>query len=471
METSVERTGTNTVVLSVTVPAEDVDSAIDRAYGELAGRVRIPGFRKGKAPKPLIDTHLGREAVLAEALETVVSEAYRAAIDAEGLHPVDNPDVGELDLVEPGKPFSFSAEVVVRPEFKLTSTEDITVKVAPRRSEEREIDLDIEHMRDRFASLEPVDDRGIEDGDFVLLSFTGLIDGEPYEGNVVDKYLYETGRGIMPKEFDEALAGAKPGDEVTASFTVPDTSSNPDFVGKQASFAITVHEVKAKVLPPLDDEFAATVGGFDTLQQLREDIRTKLDSSKEFAYHQRVELGAREELAKRVEDDEVPQAMVKTRRDQMMRDFYNGLESRGMNIQDYVQATGVDISQITADVEEQALASLRQDLALEALFRDLGMEVTESDVNEEIASMVAEGQDVAEVRARWEELELLPAVTEQAKLRIASKWLVEHATVIEESPEDAEAEEAPEQPKKKARGKKKAAEEAAGDTAAQDEQE
>lgn len=436
METNVERLEGNAVRLTVTASPDDVDLAITRAYSGVAKKLRIPGFRAGKAPRAVIDSRVGRDAVLADATEELVQSLYSKAVTEEGLRPVEQPELEELDVVTPGEPFTFSAEVDVRPEFQLSSLEGLAVTVPPRTAENREIDAEIEHLRERFATLEPVTDRGLEDGDFALVSFVGRVDGEEYEGNVVDKYNYELGRGLMPKDFDDQLLGARAGDERHVSFVVPDTSSNPEFVGKEATFEVTVHEVKTKVLPELDDEFAGTVGGFDSLDELRMDIRTKMDAAKEVAYHQQVERNARHALAERAEG-EVPSAMLETRFEAMTRDFMTGLEQRGVSIEEYLEATNLGMERIESDIRQRAHESLVEELALEALFRELDMDVTDADVDLEIREMVGPDSEmsVEEMRAKWDELGLLDAVRDQAVLRKAVLWLVDHVEVTEERPE------------------------------------
>ncbi len=435
MQTTVEPLEGHTVRLTVTVTANEVDLAISAAYTGVSQKVRVPGFRKGKAPRQVIDTHVGRDEVMAEALESLVTETYSEAVKVESLRPIDRPDMGELDALVPGKDYEYSAEVAVRPEFELESAEGMSVTVPPREVTEEDIEFQLEQVRDRFATLEPVVDRGIEAGDFALITFAGTIEGETYEGNTVDSYLYELGRGVMPADFDRGLIGAGAGDEVRIAFPVPETSSNPDFVGKEAAFDVTIHEVKSKVLPTLDDEFAATAGGFDTLGELREDIEKKIASAKETTYHQNVERAARQVLAERVSGD-VPEVMVDTRHTAMMRDFMNGLESRGMTLKQYMEAARVSLERIETDIREQAHRSVVEELALEALFRHLGMEITDADIDVEVAEMSAPDSDLAEQRAKWEELGLAEALREQATLRKASLWLLDHVEVVES---DAEA--------------------------------
>lgn len=433
MQTSVEHIEGNRARITVTVPASDVDAAIATAYAEIAKKLRIPGFRPGKAPKQVIDTHVGREAVLAEAQDEVVSESYGLAVSQEDIRTVGQPDVGELDLIEPGKDYTYTAEVQLRPELTLSAADDFTVTVPPRTTSEREVDAQIENTRERFATLESVDQAAGE-SDFALISFTGTVDGESYEGNVVDKYLYELGRGMMPKEFDEALVGKKPGESVVAEFEIPDTSSNEEFVGKQARFEIDVHEVKTKVLPELDDEFATTAGGFDTLEEYRNDVRGKLDAAKEAGYMGQVENAALRLLTERLEG-EAPQEMVDTRATSMTRDFLGSLEERGITLQSYVEITGVHPQQIQEDMKKQAAERVREELALEALFRAKGLEVSESDVADAIRE-IAGGDEMAgeTLRAELTENGALPIVREQITHRKALKWLIDSVTVVEEEP-------------------------------------
>ncbi|MHB1323834.1 MAG: trigger factor [Coriobacteriia bacterium] len=431
MQTSVERLEGERARITVTVPAADVDAAIARAYADIARKLRIPGFRPGKAPRQVIDTHVGPQAVLAEAQDEVVSESYGRAVSHEDLRTVGHPDVGELELIEPGRDYTYTAEVQLRPELTLTSTEGFTVTVPTRSATDREVDAQIEHTRERFATLEAVEQPAGESG-FALISFTGTIDGEAYEGNVVDKYLYELGRGLMPKEFDAAIVGTKAGESAVAEFEVPDTSSNQEFVGKQARFEIEVHEVKARVLPELDDEFAASAGGFDSLEEYRNDVREKLDSAKEAGHVREVENAVVRELVSRVEG-EVPEEMVAARANSMMRDFLGNLEERGIPLQQYMEITGVAPAQIQDDITHQAGDRIREELALEALFRAQGLEVSEGDIDDAVRE-IAGGDEAAADRLRGELAEngALPMVREQIMHRKALKWLMDSVTVVEE---------------------------------------
>ncbi len=440
MNTTLESLGGNLVRLTVTIPAADVDKTIAETYVGVAKQVRVPGFRKGRAPRPVVDTYVGREKVLADAREALIESSYPEAVDAEDMRPIDQPDLGELSEVVEGEDYTYVAEVQVRPELTLAKGWDKLAITAPAKEASMlEVDAQVATMAERFSSLEPVEDGAVESGDFVLLSFVGLVDGVSYEGNIVDKYLYEMGRGQMPQEFDDALLGAKPGDVREADFEIPATSVNPEFVGKIATFEITVHEIKRKQLPVMDDEFAANAGGVETMVELRADLKKRLDDSRAYEHARTTERNARVELAKLLEG-EVPEVMVAERRDSMVREFFNNLEHEGISLKDYVNASGVDPEQIQKDIEVEARERVRQDLALEALFRLQDMEVTDADIDQEVAEFASSSDKTPEeLRKQWEEAGITAVLHESVVQRKAVGWLLEHVKVEIESPEGAAA--------------------------------
>lgn len=438
LTTSVERLEGVTVKLTVTVSSDEVDAAIDRAYRAVSAKVKVPGFRPGKAPRPILDSMLGHEYIMSEASEDVVNSTYPRALDIESLRPIDPPEMEELDLVSPGTDFTYSAELDVRPELTLSGSEGLTIALPPKEATDAEIDVQIEVTRERFATLEPVEDRPAAEDDFVLISFVGTVEGEPYEGNEVDKYLYEMGKGLMPPEFDAGIIGLSPGDETTVEFTIPESTSNPEFAGKQASFAISLHEVKAKVLPEVDDEFASSVGGFDTVAQMREDIGTRIGVQKAMAHDRLKEQRARAAVAERLEGD-VPEAMIVQRQSSMTRDFMTMLDERGLVIDQYLAQAGVDMDTFEADVRVQALQSVREDLALEALFRHVPLEVTDEDIDAELAEVGKATETTAEeARRKWEEMGLIAVLREQVMHRKAVMWLLDNIEITEEAATDEE---------------------------------
>ena len=234
----------------------------------------------------------------------------------------------------------------------------------------------------------------------------------------------------MPAEFDEGLIGMKPGDEKRIEFTIPETSSKEEYVGKTAGFDVTVHEIKSKVLPEVDDEFALSVGGYDNVEQMRDDMRIRLQASQELQHERAKEEALKAQLAERLEGD-VPESMVSSKTSQLMRDFQNMLEQRGMTVEAYVAAIGVPIEVLEADINRQGEQAVKEELALEALFRSEGMEVTDEDVREEIKTMITGSESVDDMLARWTDNGLLPIVREQVIHQRAVKWLLENGTITE----------------------------------------
>lgn len=451
MNSTVERLEGNKAKLTITASAKEVDAAIGKAYAEAAGKYRIPGFRKGKAPRPVIDNYVGRPIILNDALQTFVNDSYKRAIEENDLRPMDAPEIEELEEPTPGQDYTFSAELELRPELTLSSVDDLKIEVSPAAVSDAEIDEQVDASRERFATLEAVEDRGVEPGDFVLLSFVGTIGGESYEGNTVDKYLYEMGKGLMPKEFDEALLGHKPAEKVEVEFEIPETSQVPDYIGKTAHFDVDIHEIKAKVLPEVSDETAQTISGFDTMDEYRGDLRQKMEQAKRIHHGQEVERESRKALAGRLEG-EIPEPMIEERTGAITRDFINGLEERGMSLEQYSYAVGMDAEQLEKDMRDRAVESLQEELALEALFRREGMNVTEDDITRELEELSGPGEGARRFGENLRAAGTMPLLVDQIKHKQAVMWLLDHVEVIEREPKAAESEpEAEAKPKKRAR--------------------
>ena len=464
MNATVESLEKDTVKVTVTATPEEVEAAISRAYADIAAKVRIPGFRKGKVPRPVLEANIGRPAVLAQASEDLAASIFPAAIEQLGLFPAEPAEVEEIDVVSPDEEFVVEATVKIRPEFELESVDGLEVSVEPATPSEKLVDAQIEYLRDRFATLEVVEDRGIEPEDFALLSFVGYVDGDTYENNEVSAYLYELGRGQMPAEFDQALLGARAGDEIVAEFPIPDSSMRPDFVGKIARFDINVGEVKAKVLPPVDEEFAESVGGFESVEDLRADIRKRLAESRETTHHQAVELEARKALAERLVGD-VPEQLVLSRRDEMFADLERSLASQDLEFEQYLRLMGVSAADLEEDLRERSTDAVKQDLALEALFRLKGLEIAPDSLDEELTRMAERYEmSLAEIRELFLTRGMLPMVRLELLRRVAVDWLFEHVEVRDKAEEPAVADaEAPAKPAKATRAgtKKKSKEEVA----------
>ena len=442
MKSSVEKLEDNLVKLTVTRTADEVDEFIGKVYTLIAQDTKLPGFRPGKAPRPIIDAQVGRDKVLAQAQQALIESSGPIAIEDQALIAALVKSEEHAPLVE-HEDYTFSVEVTVRPEMKVTSVKDLRVTVPVNTPTDAEIDAEIQYLRDRYASLQVVEDRGVDPFDFVLLSFAGTVDGEGAKDLKVDKYLYEMGHGIMPPEFDQGIVGARAGGKVHVEFEVPDTAENVEYHGKTAAFDVEIHEVKAKVLAPIDDEFAGTVGGFATVAELRDDIRKALVESKAVAREKLVEREAAAAIAERL-DGELADEIIFERTQRILGQFIGELEKRDSSLEKFLEESDMTLERLNEDIVRQANAAEREDMALEAVYRQEGLKFTPEDMDAEIVRAAeAQGMPVEEVRERlWEE-GVLPMLRQELMHQVALHWVVDHVEVVEEEPKAALSEAGP----------------------------
>lgn len=427
VKTNVETVEDSRTKLTVTVEAGKVDEAIKAAFKKLAKEVRIPGFRPGKAPRKMLEQALGSDYVLSQAAEDLINDTYALALDQEGLRVMGEAKFEDPEDLAEGKDFTYSVVVDTRPTFGLSST-DIEIKMPPRETTEAEINAQIEDSRERLAGLEPVEDRAVEADDFVMISFTSTLDGEDYEGSSIDKYMYELGRGYMPQEFEEALIGANPGEQVVAEFAVEDTGANTEYAGKTLHFDIDVHEIKKKVLPEVNDDFAVSAG-FENLEDMRKEIKEYIESQKQQSYDRVMDERLVSELADKLEG-EAPEALVESRKASMKREFENMLKERDIEFDQYLAMSQIDAEQYDADLSTQAHIATTNDLALEALAAAQKLEATEDDIAAEFVEIAdALKMSVEAARAKWQEFGLNTSLKDEVARKKALTWLRENAKV------------------------------------------
>ncbi|MGV8083103.1 MAG: trigger factor [Coriobacteriia bacterium] len=438
--------------LTVTVSADEVDKVIADTYSDFSKKIRVPGFRRGKVPTPVIDAHVGAGQVVLEATETLVNDVYPRAIAQESLRIVGDPKVDLESPAEKGKPFVFTADVQLEPELTLSSLDDVTITLpSPEVTEER-LDHAMEQMADRIASLEPVEDRAVEAHDFVELSFTGHLDDEPYEGNTVENETYEVSSGTMPPEFDEGLIGMKPGEEKRIEYKIAEGAANEEYVGKTIRFDATLHGIKKKVAPPIDDELAASFG-FDKLEEMREALRNDIAARAQDVYEESKERESLRALADRLEG-EVPEIMIDIEVRAMLRRLDRQLQASGSSLQEYSQRIGVMPEQMLKDMRPQAEEAVRNDLALAALFRQA--ELVRNPVDSAFEQFMADRMQVPEKERETWTVQNRPVLDHQLMLKAALGWLNEHLKVETKAEEpEAETPAAEEEPKAKAKASAK----------------
>jgi trigger factor len=386
MATDISTTTTELPESRVRVEAEvgpgEVERRVTQAAKALARSIRVPGFRAGKAPPPVVIKRVGRQAVLDEAVRESLGGWYRAAIDDARVIPVGEPEVDLPELPREGEPLKFSIEIGVRPKATLGDYKDLDVQRRDAQVPDSAVDDELGSLRERAAKLETVD-RQAQRGDFVVMDFAGIVDGEAFAGGEGRDQMIELGSGRLVPGFEEQLEGAVGGEERTVTITFPDDYQAKELAGREAEFKVTVREVKAKQLPALDDDFAAEVG-FDTIDELREDIRARIGQ----AESQRIEAEFREAaldaaVAKATVD--VPDALVEARAKEMWESMLHTLAHQGIDRQTYLRLSGKSEEETLEQTKPDAEQALRREAVLAAVAEAESLEPTEDEMLEAVA--------------------------------------------------------------------------------------
>jgi trigger factor len=371
------------------VPASEVERRVSQAARQLARNLRVPGFRAGKAPPPIVIKRVGREAVLDEAVRESISGWYTAAIDAAGVIPVGEPDLDLGELPGEGQPLRFSIEIGVRPKATLGEYKGLEVGRREPEVSDDAIAAEVDRLRERGAKLETVD-RPAQRGDFVVMDFEGSLDGEPFAGGAGTDQMVELGSGRLVPGFEEQLEGAAAGQDRTVSITFPDDYMAEQLAGREAQFAVKVKEVKAKELPALDDELAAEAG-FDTLDELREDVRTRLAEAQE----QQIQGEFREaalDAAVRNATVEVPEALVEARSRELWDQMLHSLSHQGISPEAFTRISGRTEEESIEQGKPEAETALRREAVLSAIAEAEGIEPTEDELLEAVQGAAPAGE-------------------------------------------------------------------------------
>jgi trigger factor len=386
VSTTVTELPESRVRVQAEVPAAEVEKRVAQAARALGRNLRIPGFRTGKVPPPVIIQRVGRDAVLDEAVRESIAGWYTAAIDAAKVVPVGEPNLDLDELPAEGEPLRFSIEIGVRPEARLGQYEGLEVGRRDPEVDDEAIDKEIEQLRDRMAKLETVE-RPAAEGDYVVMDFVGTLGGEPFGGGEGRDQMVELGSGRLVPGFEDQLEGAAAGEERTVTIEFPEDYGAEDLAGKQAEFAVTVKEVKAKELPALDEEFAAEAG-FDTLEELRDDIRERLGD----AQTREIEAEFREaavDAAVAQATIDVPDALVEARARELWDQMTHTLAHQGIPRETYLQIAGKTEDEVIADNRESAGRDLRREAVLAAVVEAEGIEAGDDDVMEQLERTAA----------------------------------------------------------------------------------
>jgi trigger factor len=459
MSTTLNTTVTELPESRVRVEAEvapaEVERRMQQAARKLGSQLKIPGFRKGKVPPPVVIRRLGREYVLDEALRESLGAWYIDAIDVSGIAPVGEPDINVGDLPDAGAPLAFSIEIGVRPIAKLGGYKGIEVERREPAADEATIDAEVERLRERLATLETVD-RAADVGDHVVMDYLGKLDGEPFPGGEGRDQLLELGSGRLIPGFEEQLVGAKAGDERLVEVNFPDEYSAEELAGKPATFDVTVSEVKTKRLPELDDDFASDAAGFDTLAELREDIATRIKEQEE----QNIEREFERDILDAVAAGSkivVPHPLIHARAHEMVEETISSLGRQGISKEMYLQISGQTEEEMAHAAEEEAEKTLRREAVIAAVVEAEKIEPSDEEVLEALQPTAErEKTSPAKLLARLESGGRLGRLRAELANRKAVEWLVEQAKPV--TPKNAAGEKPAEggkSPAKRAGGTKK----------------
>lgn len=425
MSVQVEKLEKNMAKLTIEVAAEELEKAIEAAYQKNKSKISIPGFRKGKVPRQMIERMYGKEVFYEDAANALIPDAYEKALDECEEDIVSSPSI-DVVQIEAGKPFIFTAEVALKPEVKLGKYKGVKVEKADITVTDEEVDAEINKERENNARNIEVTDRTVKDGDITTLDFEGFVDGVAFEGGKGENYPLTIGSGAFIPGFEEQLIGAEIGKEVEVNVTFPEDYQAEDLKGKAAVFKCTVKEIKEKQLPELDDEFASEVSEFETLAEYKADVKGKLEERKAKEAKDAKEAAVIEEIVKDSEM-EIPEAMLATQQRQMVDEFAQRIQMQGLSIDQYFQFTGSSYEQMIEQVKPQAEKRIQSRLVLEAVAKAENITATDEDYEDELKVMAEAYQmEVEKVK------ELLPEksvaqIKEDIAVKKAAEFVVENA--------------------------------------------
>ncbi|WKT34986.1 trigger factor [Bacillus amyloliquefaciens] len=413
----------NEGVLTVEVDADTFKTALDDAFKKVVKQVSIPGFRKGKVPRGLFEQRFGVEALYQDALDILLPVEYPKAVEEAGIEPVDRPEI-DVEKIEKGESLIFTAKVTVKPEVKLGDYKGLGIEKDDTAVTDEDVQNELKALQERQAELVVKEEGAVENGDTVVLDFEGFVDGEAFEGGKAENYSLEVGSGSFIPGFEEQLTGLEAGAEKDVEVTFPEEYHAEELAGKPAVFKVKIHEIKAKELPELNDEFAKDIDEeVETLAELTEKTKKRLEEAKE----NEADAKLREELVLKASENaeaDVPQGMIDTELDRMLKEFEQRLQMQGMNLELYTQFSGQDENALKEQMKEDAAKRVKSNLTLEAIAQAENLEVTDEEVEAELTKMAeAYNMPVENIK---QAIGSTDAMKEDLKVRKAIDFLVEN---------------------------------------------
>ena len=425
MSVQVEKLEKNMAKLTIEVPAEEVEKALQKAFLKNKNSISVPGFRKGKVPRQMIEKMYGPEVFYEDAVDEMLPGAYEKAVEECGEDVVSSPAI-DITQIKKGEPFIFTAEVALKPEVKLGKYKGVKVEKADTEVTDEEVDAEINKERERNARNIEVTDRPVKDGDMTVLDFEGFVDGVAFEGGKGENYSLTIGSGAFIPGFEEQLIGAEIDKETEVNVTFPEDYQAAELQGKAAVFKCTVKEIKEKERPELDDEFAGEVSEFETLEEYRADVKAKLTEKKETEAKNAKEEAVIEAIVND-SDMEIPDAMLETQQRQMVDEFAQRLQMQGMSIEQYYQFTGSSHDRMVEQVKPQAEKRIKSRLVLEAIVKAENITASEEEYEKELGVIAEAYQiDLEDVKRDLPE-KSAAQIREDIAVRKAAEFAVENA--------------------------------------------
>lgn len=425
MSVKVEKLDNNMAKLTIEVDAATVDKAIDKAYQKQKKNISVPGFRKGKVPRQMVEKMYGPEVFYEDAVNEMIPDAYEAALDECEEEIVSRPEVS-VEQIKKGEAFIFTATVALKPEVSLGKYKGVKIDKIETEVTDEDVEAALKREQENNARNVEVTDRAVKDGDMTVLDFEGFVDDVAFEGGKGENHPLTIGSGAFIPGFEEQLIGAKIGEETTVNVTFPEDYQAEELAGKAAVFKCTIKEIKEKELPELDDEFASEVSEFDTLAEYKEDLKKKLAEDKEKAAKEEKESKVIEAIVADSKMD-IPEAMLKTQQEQMIDEFAQRMSMQGLTLEQYCQFTGSSYDQLFESVKDTAQKRIESRLVLEAIAKAENIEVTDADVEEEMKAMAdAYQMEVEKVKELLPE-KSLKGIKDDIKVRKAAEFAVENA--------------------------------------------
>lgn len=417
MSVQVENLEKSMAKLTIEVAADEFEAALNKAYQKSKNKINLPGFRKGKAPRAMIEKMYGAGIFVEDAANIIIPDAYESAAKESELEIVAQPEIA-VEQAEKGKPFIFTATVAIKPDVTLGDYKGIEVEKKEAEVSEDEISAEIDRVRESNARMITIDDRATQDGDTVVIDFDGYVDGEQFEGGKAEDYTLVLGSHSFIDNFEDQLVGKNIGDDVEVNVTFPEQYQAEKLQGKPALFKVKIKEIKVKELPELDDDFAQDVSECDTLDAYKEEVKSKLVKTKEDDIKREKEDAVIEKIIENA-TMEIPEQMVDAQTRQMTQEFAQRLQSQGLSLEQYMQFTGLTPQKMQEELKPQALKRIQSRLVLEAVVEAEKIEATQEDIEKEIENMAKMYQMEAD--------KLKELVGEEEKKQIALDMAVQKA--------------------------------------------